>query len=182
MKKLLAVLSACTVFAFAGCGTNNDVTDEGTDTNTTTNNTTAENSPSTTDKNPTENLSTKQLFDKAKAALGEMPSTVSLDEEMFSEFYGESDIEIEEFISEIPAMNVHATEITVVKFKEKITEDEAEAFFRKRQNDLEETWKNYLPDQYEIVEDSVVAVRGQYALFCVAENADKAEDAFEIDN
>ncbi|MBQ8884455.1 MAG: DUF4358 domain-containing protein, partial [Oscillospiraceae bacterium] len=74
------------------------------------------------------------------------------------------------------------TEICVVKFNKNVTEDEAEKFFEKRQDSLEQTWENYLPDQYEIVKDSKVAVRGPYALFCVGEKADEAEKAFKMDN
>ena len=170
MKKLIALLCAFTTLAFAGCSTRND---DNQDTTTTA----PASQGTTTTSEKEENLSAKTLFDKAKAALGEIPATVTLDEEMFKELYGEGDVE--EFICEIPAMNVHATEICVVKFKKNITEDEAEKFFKKRQDSLEQTWKNYLPDQYEIVKDSKVEVRGPYALFCVGERADEAEKAFE---
>ncbi|MBE6836804.1 MAG: DUF4358 domain-containing protein [Ruminococcus sp.] len=170
MKKLIALLCAFTTLAFAGCSTRND---DNQDTTTTA----PASQGTTTTSGKEENLSAKTLFDKAKAALGEIPATVTLDEEMFKELYGEGDVE--EFICEIPAMNVHATEICVVKFKKNITEDEAEKFFKKRQDSLEQTWKNYLPDQYEIVKDSKVEVRGPYALFCVGERADEAEEAFE---
>lgn len=173
MKKTLAVMVACVCLTATGCASRTDNTDTA-DTNKTT---TTESISSAPDKNNGENISTQKLFDKAKAALGEIPATVSVDNELFEEYYGKGDIL--EYICEIPAMNVHATEITVVKFKENISENDAEKFFEKRQKSLEQTWETYLPDQYEIVKDSVVAVRGQYALYCVGENADKAEDAFE---
>lgn len=170
MKKLIALLCAFTTLAFAGCSTRNDNS-----TNTTTTAPTSQGTTTTVKKE--ENLSAKMLFDKAKAAMGEIPATITLDEEMFRELYGEADVE--EFICEIPAMNVHATEICVVKFKKNVSEDEAEKFFEKRQKSLEQTWENYLPDQYEIVKDSQVEVRGPYALYCVGEKAEEAEKAFK---
>lgn len=168
MKRLIAFLCACVTMAFAGCSN------------------TSEDAPDTTTTAPTsqsdsfdreDNRTARELFDKAKSALGEIPMTVSLDEETFREFYGDG--EIEEFICEIPSMNVHATEICVVKFKEKVSLDDAEKFFRKRQESLEQIWENYLPDQYEIVKNSQVGVNGRYALYCIGEKAEDAKKAFE---
>lgn len=170
MKRIIALMCACMTLVLVGCSGKSD------DTETTTTTTAS----TTTTNAKEEKVSAKELFDKAKNALGEIPATVTLDEEMFKEFYGDENVE--EFVCEIPAMNVHATEICVVKFNKNVTEDEAEKFFEKRQDSLEQTWENYLPDQYEIVKDSKVAVRGPYALFCVGEKADEAEKAFKMDN
>lgn len=181
MKKLLALLAGTVVFcSFTACSMASDDSENGT--NTTTTAASTSDNTSAPDNNSSQNTpSTKELFDKAKAALGEMPSTVELDEEMFGEYYKNADskLTVEEYICEIPAMNVHATEIAVVKFSEDVSQKQAEEFFSKRQKSLEQTWEQYLPEQYEIVKNSVVAVNGRYALYCVSENADKAADAFK---
>lgn len=171
--KLSAVICSLAMLAFAGCSSkeNSDKTPGASSSGTT---------AVGEAQKPHTTKSAKELFNKAKAAMGEMPVTTSLDEEMFYEFYGKPDgLEVEEFICEIPSMNVHATEITVVRFSRSVSEDEAEEFFKKRQTDLEKQWENYLPEQYDLVKDYVVAANGDCALFCIGERADEAKDAFE---
>lgn len=173
MKKIIALMCACLTIVMAGCSAkkdDNEASSQSSDTTTTQQS--ANNTP------PKEEITINEIFDASKSAMGEIPRTVSLDKEVFAELYGDID-KVEEFICEIPAMNVHATEICVVRFKENVTEEQAEEFFEERQKSLIKTWEEYLPEQYEIVKDYKVAVNGPYALYCIGENADDAEDAFE---
>ena len=75
-------------------------------------------------------------------------------------------------------MNVHADEILVMKVKEGNMED-VEAGIAQRQEDLDATWAQYLPEVYEVVQDARVVKNGQYILFVVSSYADEAVAAFD---
>lgn len=169
MKKALLIVTTCLCLCLAGCSSGSQ--DKSDSTTKTTFESTSDGSSS-----EAEDFSVEELFQKVKSSMGELPVMEKLDKDMFDEFYG---IEgYEDFYCEIPAMNVHATEICVVKFPKDITEEEAREYFSKRQKSLEQTWKDYLPEQYKLVKSSVVATRGRYAFFCVGQNAENAKKTF----
>ena len=56
---------------------------------------------------------------------------------------------------------------------------DAEAGITQRQEDLDATWSQYLPDVYETVKDARVVKNGNYILFVVSEKADEAVSAFD---
>ena len=196
MKKFLAIaLSAALITAlFAGCGNDDESTTGTTTTASTTEATTTE--ATTTEATTTEATTTEATLgsgdeetpsednaaaaelSKIEAALGELSSMMDYDEATFKDMYGTDRSNVKSFAGKLPLMNVKATEIAVVEFNEEVTQAQAEEFFKTRLDSLESTWATYLPDQYELVKNAKIAVKGNIAAMVIAENADAGIEAF----
>ena len=74
-------------------------------------------------------------------------------------------------------INVKAEEVFVAKVKDGKM-DAVKEGIEKRQADLDAQWKQYLPDQYELVEKAQTVVNGNYVLFVVSEHADDIVGVF----
>ena len=128
-------------------------------------------------KNPT----CEEVLTAIQEAIGEdnLPMMGEIDDETLSVLYGFEPTELlEDYRGSISQMNVHADEILVMKVKEGSMED-VEAGVAQRQEDLDATWSQYLPEVYEIVQDARVVKNGQYLLFVVSAYADEAVAAFD---
>lgn len=99
------------------------------------------------------------------------------DDEMTSTFYYLSTEDLESYSLKFPMINVKAEEVFVAKVKDGKM-DAVKAGIEKRQADLDAQWKQYLPDQYELVEKAQTVVNGSYVLFVVSEHADDIVSVF----
>jgi hypothetical protein len=75
-------------------------------------------------------------------------------------------------------MGVHANEIILIKAKDSAGVSEAKKTLQNRKNKLIEQWKSYLPEQYELVKQSVITSNGLYVAFVCADSQNKAVSAF----
>lgn len=123
------------------------------------------------------NPSVADVAAAVEGALSEQMSFVELTADDLSTVYGLSASAVEDFQCKMPMMNVQATEYFVAKAADGQVET-VKAAALKRQADLDATWKQYLPEQYELVKNYKLAVNGNYVLFVVGENAQAAVDAF----
>ena len=113
-----------------------------------------------------------------EAAMGELPALMELDGETLSAMYGIDPSLLDGYVCKMPMMNVHATEYFVAKVKSG-NMDAVKAALAQRQSDLDDQWKQYLPAQYELVQNAKTVVSGDYVLFIVAAEADAAATAFQ---
>ena len=109
----------------------------------------------------------------------ELPATMDMPAEMFADTYGIDPALLESYSVNMPLMNVKATEIAVFEVKDEANIDAVKAGIEKRQKALAEQWQSYLPDQYELVENYKVAVKGNLVLFVISEEADQIVANFE---
>lgn len=131
----------------------------------------------TEEKNPT----CEEILAKINEAIGEdnLPDMQTVDDDMLSVLYGITSTDLlEDYRGSVALINVRADEILVMKVKEGKMAD-AEAGIAQRQEDLDATWSQYLPDVYETVKDARVVKNGNYILFVVSEKADEAVGAFD---
>lgn len=91
--------------------------------------------------------------------------------------YGIGSSSMVEFVGKMPMMSVKATEYLVVKAADGQV-DAVKNGMIKRQSDLDAQWKQYLPEQYELVKNYKLVTNGNYVLFVIGENASGAVDAF----
>lgn len=112
--------------------------------------------------------------EKALAPEGEMMAFTADD---LSALYGLDASAVQGFVGKMPMMNVKATEYLVVKAASGQAGTVQKAM-QSRQAALDATWKQYLPDQYELVKNYKLVTNGDYVLFVVGENAQAAVDAF----
>lgn len=110
-------------------------------------------------------------------ATRELPFFQDLDDELLSDFYGVDPADLVEYICKIPFMNTQATEFFIAQVQPGKM-DTVKAALEKRQADLLEQWKQYLPDQLELVENYQLATNGDYILFAIADCAADAVNEF----
>ena len=117
------------------------------------------------------------LWSAVSGAMGEIPSLVDLDADTLSSLYSISSSDLDSYVAKMPMMNVKATEIFIAKAADgKMSTVKAAVL--ERQKALDEQWKHYLPDQYELVKNYQLVESGDYLLFVVGDNAAAAADAF----
>lgn len=107
----------------------------------------------------------------------EMPALIDLDSDTLSAVYGISSSDLEAYICKMPMMATHATEFFIAKVKDGKM-DTVKAAVEKRQDDLEQQWSQYLPEQLELVKNYKLVTNGNYILFAVSEHVDAAVTAF----
>lgn len=76
-------------------------------------------------------------------------------------------------------MNVNADEIILLEAKD---EKKVASLKRALEKELEgqvQTWKQYLPEQYEKVEKNVIKTKGNYLLYVTYTQPDKIENVFD---
>lgn len=86
---------------------------------------------------------------------------------------------VNDFVFAMPSMNVHATTFVIVEAK-----DEAElSTITEKMNTyftgLEDQWSNYLPDQYELVQNRVEKTVGNFYIGVVANDAETLVSSIE---
>lgn len=108
----------------------------------------------------------------------ELPSLVPMPEEMFNDTFGIDTSLLKDYYVGMPMMNVHATEIAIFEVNNEADVDTVMAGIEKRQKALEEQWKSYLPDQYELVQNYKTAVKGNKILFVISDQADAIVENF----
>lgn len=108
----------------------------------------------------------------------EMGMAMPSGEEILTDIYKIKPEDVEEYVINIPMMNTKADEIAIIKAKSGKL-DSVKKSVEDRKKDLEDKWKTYLPDQYEIVKKGKIVTVGDYILFIVNEKADKVEENFK---
>ena len=106
-----------------------------------------------------------------------LPNLTAMDDATLSAMYGINASDLEEYVCMMPLMGVHSTEFFIAKVKDGKM-DTVKAAVEKRQDDLEQQWSQYLPEQLELVKNYKLTTNGNYILFAVSEHADSAVSAF----
>ena len=110
-------------------------------------------------------------------ATRELPYFMDLDDDILSQLYGINAADLVEYVGKMPFMNTQATESFIAQVQpDKM--DTVKAALEKRQADLIEQWKQYLPDQLALVENYKLVTNGDYILFAIADCADEAVSEF----
>ncbi len=107
----------------------------------------------------------------------QLPAFMELDAETLQGMYGIEPEWVTAFVCQFPMMNVHATEIFVAHVADGQMDNVKKAI-EDRKASLDATWSMYLPAQYELVQNSVTEVSGNYILFAVTEHADSIKEIF----
>ncbi len=107
-----------------------------------------------------------------------IPVTESVPPENLSIVTGVDAEKLESFVFQFPLMNVTATEFFIAECKEGELENVKEALMA-HQAALAEQWKQYLPEQLELVENYVMETEDNFVFFAIAEKAREAADVFE---
>ena len=132
--------------------------------------------------------SKKESMDKSPSIEdlnNELKETVDLsnmdigDEEKLKKLYDIDSENLEEYILYIPKSNIEANEIAIFKVKESEDLEEVEEKIKDRVEEQATNFKDYLPDEYYLIEKNVLKTKGNYILFAISEDVDKIEKIFD---
>ena len=82
--------------------------------------------------------------------------------------------EVDEVIGKMPMMNVQASMYIVIKAKDGAVES-VKTKVENYGTAYEEQWATYLPEQYELVKQRKIGVKGNYVYLIISENASDLE-------
>lgn len=105
----------------------------------------------------------------------ELPGFMMADEATLGNLYYLTTEDVNDYAIFLPMMNVQATEIMVVEAKDGKVDAVKEAL-DKRLADLDATWAQYLPAQYELVQNYVTFTEGNNVVVVIAEDAQAIAD------
>lgn len=102
-----------------------------------------------------------------------------LDDTRIQRFYDIAPDEVDEFWGLISASNIKAQEVLVIKAKEPTDIDEIKEKVLNRVSEQAESFKDYLPEEYFLIENHVLKVKDNYIFLVISKDADNIEDIFD---
>lgn len=87
--------------------------------------------------------------------------------------YGISYRKLEEFAFYSPKTNMEANEILILKLKDQQDMESIKEQVEERIEKQANTFKDYAPKQYELLESHILDIKGNYLILVVSKNADK---------
>lgn len=109
----------------------------------------------------------------------EYGSMIKLDEETLKQFYGLDASILEEYDANVPMMNVTTQEHSVFKVKDEKDMETVMAAIEKRAGDVQKSFEQYLPDQYENAKNYYAESKGKYAIFIIHEDSKEVKEIFQ---
>lgn len=118
------------------------------------------------------------IYNSIVAQLGsDLPSFMSCGDSDLSGLYGIDASLLNDYSLNIPLMVVHASEIFIAEVADG-NMDAVKAGIESRKQALLDSWSQYLPDQYELVQNAKIVENGNYIIFVVADDPDAIVDIF----
>lgn len=127
---------------------------------------------------PAPSLSANEVAEKMLGALPETGNLMLMPEEYYKDVYMVDPANYDSVSVYGAMINVKANEIIVIKAKDAASVANAKADLTARLAALDEIWKRYLPDQYELVKAGKIVTKGLYVALVVADGAQNAVNAF----
>ena len=112
-------------------------------------------------------------------ALPDMPAMIELPEDKALDFLGLDYSKCVQAVTAISAMNIQADEIWLVEAKDSSTAAEIEELARARVEQRMEEFKNYAPDQYQVLENAAILREGNYVVLLVSQDIETLKAAFD---
>ena len=118
------------------------------------------------------------IVDKLLSA-SEQPAYMDLEEAMIQDTYHFDPALLEEFTIKTPMMNISTNEIAVLKVKDAKDIAAVEEGIKQRAADVQKTFENYLPNQYENAKNYKLVAKGNFVLFVISEEAEQIAKQFD---
>lgn len=115
----------------------------------------------------------------AVTAVSELEGVQLADNQMVKRLYGLSPEEYEGVLLYYPTTNMGAEELLLIKLKSPDQQETIRAAIEARLKTQMDSFDGYGVDQYEMLENSVTDVQGNYILFVVAPDTSSVVKAFE---
>lgn len=98
--------------------------------------------------------------------------------QMFKKFYGLNANDYEGVSLYAPASNMDAEEILIIKLKDSSQAEAVTAAVNKRLETQKSSFEGYGIEQFDLLEDHILDVQGNFILYVVHPEASKADQAF----
>lgn len=129
----------------------------------------------------TSNVAVKEILAQIKEEV-EIPMSGEIDfntDQEAAERYEINLEDIEEGMVYRAMINIRADEIIILKAKDKSKVSRLEEALEKVYNTRYNIWKNYLPQEFEKVENHILKTKGNYLVFIISEDPEKIEEVFD---
>jgi len=124
------------------------------------------------------NLTPKQMIDEILSKI-EQPSLMEVEPDMVGELYHLDPALLEDYSIRMPMMNTKSNEIAILKVKDVKDIPTVEAGIKERAKDIQKTFEQYLPDQYEHAQNYKLIQKGNYMLFVISEMENQITAEFD---
>lgn len=104
---------------------------------------------------------------------------IKLDDKKLERVYGIKADEIEGFFIYVSTSNVKADEIAVIKVKDSNEIENIKSKIADRLVQLGTSFKDYLPEQYSLIEKRTLEVKGNYIFLVVSKNGAEIKKSFD---
>lgn len=101
------------------------------------------------------------------------------DEDRLKKLYDIDKDDLEDFLLYTPRANIQANEIAILKVKDTNKINDIKDKISARVENQATNFKDYLPDEYFLIEKHVLKTKDDYILFIISEDAETIEDIFD---
>lgn len=101
------------------------------------------------------------------------------DSNKLQKLYGIDASELEDFVLYTAPSNIKAEELAVMKVKDPEKMSSIQAKIKKRIASKAASFKDYIPEEYYLIEKHILETHDNYILFTVSADAEKIKAAFE---
>ncbi len=123
-------------------------------------------------------MDVEQVYEEL-AALPDMPALIVLPEDKALDFLGLDYSQCLQAVTAISAMNIQADEIWLVEAKDSSAAAEIEELARSRVEQRMQEFKNYAPDQYQVLENAAILREGNYVVLLASQDIETLKAAFD---
>lgn len=127
-----------------------------------------------TSKNP----SVKEISKKIEQAI-DMSNMKPLDSSKLQKLYKINPDDLDDFSIYAPTSNIKADELAILKVKDANKLNEIKEKVSKRVENQSNSFKDYLPNEYTLIEKHVLKVNGSYILLVISKDSEKVEKVFD---
>lgn len=118
------------------------------------------------------------VMSEAVAGAADLSTMQEADNQMVKRLYGLSPDDYEGVLLYYPTTNMGAEEILLVKLKDTSQQETVKAAMEERVETQKASFDGYGINQYEMLEQSVIEIRGNYMLLVVASDTAPVRQAF----
>ncbi len=87
-------------------------------------------------------------------------------------------VDVEAITVYVSSSGATASELTVIKLKDKASVSGAKTAVEKRITSLQKNFENYVPSEMYRIKNAIIISKDRYLFFCIADNNEKMEKMF----
>ncbi len=124
------------------------------------------------------NPSVAEIRDQIAASV-DISELIEQEKDELATLYNIDTADVDEAIVYIAPTNLQADELTIIKLKDGADVEEIKELIAQTVEQQANSFKDYLPEEYDLIEKHVLKSKGNYILLAISEKADKIEDIFD---